>query len=154
MESVNTAGPKPTNNRLGILYPVMLIAAIALIVFSVVGIATMVGWMPSALSGADPEARPAAAPAAVTSAEPRIQARIVSNFSEFAGSTGNARSLVAGLRRSGEVTLTAPGSGMGTRFTPPMRAMTYRDVRISLALAQEQLGQLGIRPNTSTNAGQ
>ena len=38
----------------GILYPVMLLAAIAVIVFSVAGIATMMGWMPSALSsGAD-----------------------------------------------------------------------------------------------------
>ena len=64
MESVHTVGPaKSANNRPGILYPVMLIAAIALIVFSVVGIATMMGWMPSALSGADPAARPAAAPA-------------------------------------------------------------------------------------------
>jgi len=39
----------------GILYPLMLIAAIAVIVFSVAGIATMMGWMPGALSsGADP----------------------------------------------------------------------------------------------------
>src|SRR3970282_1219861 len=38
-----------------ILYPLMLIAAIAVIVFSVAGIATMMGWMPGALSsGADP----------------------------------------------------------------------------------------------------
>ena len=84
----------------------------------------------------------------VTSTEPRVQARIVSSFSEFAGSPANARSLVAGLRQGGEVALTAPGSGTGTRFTPPTRAMTYRDIRISLALAQEQLGQLGIRQPT------
>ena len=84
----------------------------------------------------------------VTSAEPRVQARIVSSFSEFAGSAANARSLVAGLRQGGEVALTAPGSGTGTRFTPPTRAMTYRDIRISLALAQQQLGQLGIRQPT------
>jgi hypothetical protein len=39
----------------GILYPLMLIAAIAVIVFSVAGIATMMGWMPAALSSdADP----------------------------------------------------------------------------------------------------
>jgi hypothetical protein len=37
----------------GILYPVMLIAAIAVIVFSVVGIATMTGYMPKALSQGD-----------------------------------------------------------------------------------------------------
>jgi len=43
--------------RTGILYPIMLIAAIALIVLSVVGIATMMGWIPSALSGIDPAAK-------------------------------------------------------------------------------------------------
>jgi ribosomal protein L33 len=33
----------------GLLYPMMVIAAIAVIVFSVVGIASMTGWMPSSL---------------------------------------------------------------------------------------------------------
>ena len=42
----------------------MLIAAIALIVFSIVGIATVMGWMPRALSGADPAEKASAAPAA------------------------------------------------------------------------------------------
>jgi hypothetical protein len=36
--------------RHGLLYPMMVIAAIAVIVFSIVGIATIAGWMPSALS--------------------------------------------------------------------------------------------------------
>jgi len=60
--------------RPGILYPVMLIAAVVLIVFSVVGIATMMGWMPTALSGNEPGASPAAtAPAAKAAASrPRI----------------------------------------------------------------------------------
>lgn len=51
------------DKRSGILYPLMLIAAIAVIVFSISGIATMMGWMPSVLSrGADPmRAQPAAA---------------------------------------------------------------------------------------------
>ena len=38
----------------GLLYPMMVIAAIAVIIFSVTGIATMLGWMPSALSNRDP----------------------------------------------------------------------------------------------------
>jgi len=33
----------------GLLYPLMLIAAIAVSVFSIVGIASMTGWMPSGL---------------------------------------------------------------------------------------------------------
>jgi hypothetical protein len=34
----------------GLLYPMMLIAAIAVIVFSILGIVSIAGWMPSALS--------------------------------------------------------------------------------------------------------
>jgi hypothetical protein len=36
----------------GLLYPMMLIAAIAVIVFSILGIVSIAGWMPSALSAA------------------------------------------------------------------------------------------------------
>jgi outer membrane lipoprotein SlyB len=39
------------DKRAGILYPAMLIAAVAVIVFSVLGMATMVGWMPGTRSG-------------------------------------------------------------------------------------------------------
>jgi hypothetical protein len=46
----------------------MLIAAIALIVFSIVGIATMMGWMPSVLSGRDAPERSAAVPGAAPGA--------------------------------------------------------------------------------------
>ena len=35
----------------GLLYPMMVIAAIAVIVFSIAGIATITGWMPRALIG-------------------------------------------------------------------------------------------------------
>lgn len=76
----------------GILYPIMLIAAIAVIVFSIVGIATMTGLMPSALStnnpdaadspkassprteSAAPEARPRAAEPPAPAARPRVMA--------------------------------------------------------------------------------
>jgi len=72
METINSLD-SAVNKRPGILYPVMLIAAVVLIVFSVVGIATMMGWMPTALSGNEPEANPATAPAAKAAASrPRI----------------------------------------------------------------------------------
>lgn len=60
MTSGNTGA---VDKRSGILYPLMLFAAIAVIVFSISGIATMMGWLPGALSrGADPaRAQPAAA---------------------------------------------------------------------------------------------
>jgi outer membrane lipoprotein SlyB len=48
--------------RGGLLYPVLMIAGIAVTVFSAVGIATMLGWMPDALSGANPAATVATAP--------------------------------------------------------------------------------------------
>lgn len=35
----------------GLLYPMMIIAAIAVIVFSVIGIASITGWMPRAMLG-------------------------------------------------------------------------------------------------------
>ena len=37
--------------RSGLLYPMMVIAAIAVIVFSIVGIASMAGWLPNSLIG-------------------------------------------------------------------------------------------------------
>jgi len=62
----------------GLLYPLMLIAAIAVIVFSVAGIATMMGWLPSVESKIEPAAKstPAsAAPASrVQAARPRANA--------------------------------------------------------------------------------
>jgi outer membrane lipoprotein SlyB len=36
-----------------LLYPMMLIAAIAVIAFSILGIASMAGWMPRAMVGSD-----------------------------------------------------------------------------------------------------
>jgi predicted RNA-binding Zn-ribbon protein involved in translation (DUF1610 family) len=39
---------RPLEGR-GLLYPLLLIAAIAVIVFSVIGIASITGWMPSSL---------------------------------------------------------------------------------------------------------
>lgn len=85
---------------------------------------------------------------AAISGEPQAQTRIVHSFSGFAGSEANARNLVAGLRHGTEITLTAPTvggqPGSATRFTPPTRPMDYGNVAISLALAREQLAQLGV----------
>lgn len=41
---------KPLEKRSGVLYSLMLIAAIAVTVFSIAGIATLLGWLPSASS--------------------------------------------------------------------------------------------------------
>lgn len=51
MQTFSTADKKG-----GILYPTLLIAAIAVIIFSVLGIAAMMGYLPSALSKNGPDA--------------------------------------------------------------------------------------------------
>lgn len=55
----------------GLLYPMMLIAAIAVIVFSILGIVSIGGWMPNALSAAaaaQPQAESPAVPVPARSA--------------------------------------------------------------------------------------
>jgi hypothetical protein len=83
-----------------------------------------------------------------TAAIEEPEARIISRYSDFAGSEANAQSLVAGLRHGSEITLTAPAKGgqpgTAVRFTAPARPLDYGDVRIALALARTQLAQLGI----------
>ena len=104
------------------------------------------------------DAKDAAAPATArdavseSSGEPLAQVRLVGEFSGFAGSKANARSLVAGLRQGTEITLTAPGAGgqpgTATRLVPATRPMDYGNVRVALVLAREQLAQLGITQPT------
>lgn len=82
----------------------------------------------------------------------RVENKLASEFSAFAGSQDNAQSLVTGLRQGGEVTLVTPTSSgqavTSTTFTAPTRPMGYGNVRISLALAQEQLIRAGITQPT------
>lgn len=73
----------------GVLYPLLLAAAVAVIVFSIIGIATMTGVMPSA-SGRDTGGRHSAA-------EPdRKPARIDAPRGDPAPRAGNPRSAMNG----------------------------------------------------------
>ena len=121
METANTA-VTAAEKRTGILYPVMLIAAIAVIVFSVVGIATMMGWLPSAISKNDPGARiqPAkteTAPAVRSGANPpRAQANAPVHCSDC-GVIGSIRA----------VEVKGEGSGLGAvtgGAAPPVAGAT------------------------------
>ena len=58
-DTMQTSGA--ADRKGGILYPMLLIAAIAVIIFSVLGIAAMTGYMPSALSKNGPDAASEAA---------------------------------------------------------------------------------------------
>lgn len=80
----------------------------------------------------------------------KVEDKLTSEFAIFAGSQDNSRSLVTGLRQGNEVTLTndSPAGG-GATFTPPTRPMGYGNVRISMALAQEQLIRSGITQPTA-----
>ncbi len=105
MATVDSVG-STMQKRSGILYPVMVIAAIALIVFSVVGIATMMGWMPTAASKMDPTEQPVkAAPAPAKAAAP-ARPRLAANAPAACHDCGVIESIRA-------VEVKGEGSGVG-----------------------------------------
>ena len=80
----------------------------------------------------------------------KVEDKLVSEFAIFAGSQDNSRSLVTGLRQGSEATLVNDGpAGGGATVPPTTRPMGYGNVRISLALAQEQLIRAGITQPTA-----
>jgi len=89
---------------------------------------------------------------AALSGQIRTDTRVIHDFTDFAGSRANASNLVIGLRRGMPIMIAAaPGSNQDTvsvLFTPPARAMNSSSVYISLALAKQQLENLGISQPT------
>jgi hypothetical protein len=61
MDNSAPATPRNAMDDRSILFPLMLIAAIAVLALSAMGMVTMLGWMPDALSSAKPVSRAAAA---------------------------------------------------------------------------------------------
>ncbi len=89
---------------------------------------------------------------ASTRGEGTVSGRTSSEFTAFAGSTANADALVTGLRNGTAITLTATdqkGATTSTTFTPPTGKMGYGNVFTSLALAEQQLANLGITQPTA-----
>lgn len=151
---------KTFERRAGILYPVMLIAAITLIVFSMAGIATMMGWLPSASSKSDPSAR--AEPAARSespsrASQPRAQAngpascsdcgviesiRAVEVKSEGSGLGAVTGGIVGGILGnqvgggSGRVAMTVVGAGAGAyagnEIEKNMKRSTRYQIRVRM----------------------
>jgi len=80
----------------------------------------------------------------------RVTDRIGDHFVTFAGSEENADALVTGLHDGTAVSLTTTVSGQTrtTTFTPTGGAMSYRNVFLSLALAEAQLTKLGVADPT------
>lgn len=76
-----------------------------------------------------------------------VENRISNTFTDFAGSPENASALTSGLRQGTPIDLTSlnpDGTTTITRFSPATGPMGYGNVRISMALAQQQLARLGI----------
>ena len=82
---------------------------------------------------------------ATLNAEP--SSRIETQFSDFAGSSANAQSLVEGLRTGSDVTLTGADNAT-TSFDVPSGTSGYGEVAISLGLAQQSLASYGITEPT------
>jgi hypothetical protein len=82
-----------------------------------------------------------------------VAAKIADNFTSLAGSEENALALVNALRTGETVQLTYAPTGTATTPTvstidPPTGKMGWGNVKISLALAQDQLARLGITSPT------
>lgn len=83
-----------------------------------------------------------------------VASKIASNFTNLAGSEDNALALVNALRTGESVQLTYAPAGTSTTPTistldPPTGKMGWGNVKISLALAQDQLARLGITNPTA-----
>lgn len=107
-------GKSNPDRRPAILYPLMVIAAIAVIIFSIAGIAAMMGWLPSVHS--QPDTGPQSAPPARAEAEPKAgpaagsfagsRPRIMSSAAAACANCGMVES-IRPVERKGQ------GSGLG-----------------------------------------
>ena len=72
--------------------------------------------------------------------------QLVKQYSDFAGSDANSKSLVDGLRDGKQVTLT--DGKTTTTFTPPTGKMGNGNVKIALSIAEADLKKQGITDPT------
>lgn len=126
------------------------IAFTATIIFAAVG--TLIPVL-AADAGSPTRANQTTVAAAQLQRSSEVEAKLVAQFTTFAGSEDNARSLVTGLRTGTAVTL-SDESAAGTlppralTFDVPTKPMGYGNVSISLALARQQLANLGVTEPT------
>jgi len=125
----------PLERHTGILYPVMLIAAIALIVLSVVGIAAMMGWMPNALSGSEPAARASCVNCGVVES-----IRVVEVQGEASGLGAVTGGVVGGVlgnqvgRGGGRAAATVIGAGAGAYAGNEIEKSTKKSVKYQISV--------------------
>jgi hypothetical protein len=70
--------------------------------------------------------------------------KLIAQYTPWAGSKENAKSLVQGLNTGSSVTLSGTGSGTSSTFTPATSKLGVGEVGIALSLAKASLAQQGI----------
>ena len=156
-------GAKVLGKQGNLLYPLMLIASVTVIVFSILGIATMLGWLPTAQSTSEPAAQtepsgatkgasrpaqvrgPAAepAPASCTSCGVIESIRVVELKGEGSGVGAVTGGVVGGVlgnqvgRGSGRAVMTVVGAGAGA----------YAGHEIEKNVKRSTQYQIGVRMN-------
>jgi hypothetical protein len=70
--------------------------------------------------------------------------KLIAQYSQWAGSKENAKSLVRGLNAGTPVTLNGTGSATPSTFTPATSKLGVGEVNIALSLAKASLAQQGI----------
>jgi hypothetical protein len=154
MDAVNmtpgTAGAAVKDT--GILYPLMLVAAAGVIVFSIAGIATMMGWIPSALtSGVSPagarlEASQSTAPRSVAPASECRECGIVESLRVVeAPAEGNDAAAFA-VPGSGKRVSRAVHFEIRVRMSDGASRTLYERTRPSLTVGQKvRVTEHGVR---------
>lgn len=84
---------------------------------------------------------------AANAGQKTVSRRIATDFADFSGSQENAEALATGLRNGAEISLTGAAGGT-TTFTPPTGHMGNGNVYNSLALAKQQLANIGVTDPT------
>jgi hypothetical protein len=123
--SLEHAHRDPDDPRGSLLYPLMLIAAIAVIVFSIVGIASLVGVMPRALSNSQTAAPQGASPPAARESPRQIAPETGERRTGIIKSVHvvQTRLPISGLRAIGSVSGT--GSVPGGARSPFIAGPSY-----------------------------
>lgn len=130
-------GVKVLDKQRNLLYPLMLIAAVTVIVFCIVGIATMLGWLPNAqstgapagrtelttpaepASGPAPSGAPSAAPVSCASCGEIESIRVVDTKGQGSGVGAVTGGVVGGIlgnqvgHGGGRAVMTVVGAGAG-----------------------------------------
>ena len=82
--------------------------------------------------------------AAKPAADSNALNKLITQYSQWAGSKENAKSLVLGLNAGSSVTLSGTGTGTSSTFTPATSKLGVGEVGIALSLAKASLVQQGI----------